>query len=62
MTYEANFHVQKIFNPSYIIYEDYSYSIMFGNFPIARWLRAKFWPDCAIPDTSMKFGTFVDHD
>ena len=29
---------------------------------IARRLRAKFWPDCAIPDTSMKFGTAVDHD
>ena len=29
---------------------------------IARRLRAKFWPDCAIPDTSMKFGTVVDHD
>ena len=28
---------------------------------IARRLRAKFWPDCAIPDTSMKFGTVVDH-
>ena len=23
---------------------------------------AKFWPDCAIPDTSIKFGTVVDHD
>ena len=29
---------------------------------IARRLRAKFWPDCAIPDTSIKFGTVVDHD
>ena len=29
---------------------------------LARRLRAKFWPDCAIPDTSMKFGTVVDHD
>ena len=29
---------------------------------IARRLRAKFWPDCAILDTSMKFGTVVDHD
>ena len=29
---------------------------------IARPLRAKFWPDCAIPDTSMKFDTVVDHD
>ena len=29
---------------------------------IARQPRAKFWPDCAIPDTSMKFGTIVDHD
>ena len=29
---------------------------------VARRLRAKFWPDCAIPDTSMKFGTVVDHD
>ena len=29
---------------------------------LARRLRAKIWPDCAIPDTSMKFGTFVDHD
>ena len=29
---------------------------------IAMRLRAKFWPDCAIPDTSMKFGTVVDHD
>ena len=28
----------------------------------ARRLRAKFWPDCAIPDTSMKFDTVVDHD
>ena len=28
---------------------------------LARGLRAKFWPDCAIPDTSMKFGTVVDH-
>ena len=28
----------------------------------ARRIRAKFWPDCAIPDTSMKFGTVVDHD
>ena len=30
--------------------------------PIARRLRVKFWPDCAIPDTSMEFGTVVDHD
>ena len=30
--------------------------------PIARRLRAKFWPECAIPDTSMKFSTGVDHD
>ena len=30
--------------------------------PLAKRLRAKFWPDCAIPDTSMKFGTVVDHD
>ena len=29
---------------------------------IARRLSAKFWPDCAIPDTSMKFDTVVDHD
>ena len=29
---------------------------------IAKRLRAKFRPDCAIPDTSMKFGTVVDHD
>ena len=29
---------------------------------IARQLRAKFRPDCAIPDTSMKFGAVVDHD
>ena len=29
---------------------------------LARRLRAKFWPDCAIPDTSMKFGTVVDLD
>ena len=29
---------------------------------IARRLRAKFWPDCAILDTNMKFGTVVDHD
>ena len=29
---------------------------------IARRLRAKFWPDCAILDTSLKFGTVVDHD
>ena len=29
---------------------------------IARRLRAKFWPDCTFPDTSMKFGTVVDHD
>ena len=29
---------------------------------IARRIRAKFWPDCAIPDTSMKFGTVVDDD
>ena len=29
---------------------------------LGRRLRAKFWPDCAIPDTSMKFGTVVDHD
>ena len=29
---------------------------------IARWLKAKFKPDCAIPDTGMKFGTVVDHD
>ena len=29
---------------------------------ITRRLRAKFWPDCAIPDTSMKFGTVVDHE
>ena len=28
---------------------------------LARRLRAKIWPDCAIPDTSMKFGTVVDH-
>ena len=27
----------------------------------ARRLRAKFWPDCAIPDTNMQFGTVVDH-
>ena len=29
---------------------------------IARRLRAKIWHDCAIPDTSMKVGTVVDHD
>ena len=29
---------------------------------LAKRLRAKFWPDCAIPDTSMKFGTVVGHD
>ena len=29
---------------------------------LARRLRAKFWSDCAIPDTSMKFGTVVGHD
>ena len=29
---------------------------------VARRLKAKFWSDCAIPDTSMKFGTVVDHD
>ena len=29
---------------------------------IAKRLRAKFCPDCAILDTSMKFGTVVDHD
>ena len=29
---------------------------------LARRLRAKFWPDCAIPDTSMKFDTVVDHN
>ena len=29
---------------------------------VARRLRAKFWPDCAIPETSMKFGTVEDHD
>ena len=29
---------------------------------LAKRLRAKFWPDCAILDTSMKFGTVVDHD
>ena len=28
---------------------------------LARRLSAKFWPDCAIPDTSIKFGTVVDH-
>ena len=28
---------------------------------LAKRLRAKFWPDCAIPDTSMKFGTVVGH-
>ena len=33
-----------------------------GDGEVARRLRAKFWPDCAIPDTSMKFGTDVDHD
>ena len=32
------------------------------NCALARRLRAKFWPDCAIPDTSMKFGTAVDTD
>ena len=34
----------------------------FKNVLLARRPRAKFWPDCAIPDTSMKFGTVVDHD
>ena len=29
---------------------------------VARRLRAKIWPDCAILDTSMKFGTVLDHD
>ena len=29
---------------------------------IARRPRAKFLPDCAIPDTSMKFGTVVNND
>ena len=29
---------------------------------LARRLGAKFWPDRAIPDTSMKSGTVVDHD
>ena len=37
-------------------------SFIFSIFLLARRLRAKFWPDCAIPDTSMKFGTVVDHD
>ena len=39
----------------------YVYSFLFSN-ELARRLRAKFWPDCANPDTSMKFGTVVDHD
>ena len=39
------------------------FSVLFYKFGvIAGRLRAKFWPDCAIPDTRMKFGTFVDHD
>ena len=29
---------------------------------IAKRLRAKVWPDCAILDTSKKFDTVVDHD
>ena len=29
---------------------------------VFRRLRAKFWPDCAILDTSMTFCTVVDHD
>ena len=29
---------------------------------LARRLRAKFLPDCAIPDTNMKIGTVVDHN
>ena len=33
-----------------------------GARPIAKRLRAKFWPDCAILDTSMKFCTVVGHD
>ena len=28
---------------------------------LARRLRAKLWPDCAILGTGMKFGTVVDH-
>ena len=42
--------------------EDLGLSLGLNTCIIARRLRAKFWPDCAIPDTSMKFGTVVDHD
>ena len=44
----------------------YILCIGFGRFVsiflLARRLRAKIWPDCAFPDTSMKFGQVVDHD
>ena len=39
-----------------------SFKTSFSVMIIAKRLRAKFWPDCAIPDTSMKLGTVVDHD
>ena len=41
---------------------DYFWGSKFVISILARRLRAKFWPDCAIPDTSMKFGTVVDHE
>ena len=37
-------------------------SIQVSDTLIARRLRSKFWPDCAITGTSMKFGTVADHD
>ena len=46
--------------------DDESYHNLYDTLPvkllIAMRLRVKFWPDCANPDTSMKFGTVVDHD
>ena len=33
-----------------------------GHSLIVERLRAKFWLDCAIPDTSMKFGTLIEHN
>ena len=41
---------------------DVVYTFVKSKTNIARRLRAKFWPDCAIPDTRLNFGTVVDYN
>ena len=63
---DSRFNPRLVHKSSFLIaqvpIEKYGLKTLFSLFNIYRRLRAKFWPDCAIPDTSMEFGTVVDHD